>query len=126
MVIKKIVSWKRLSEEFKVSTKEVKSRWCKIVYPRIKIENKIGGALKWSSEEDSILKGGLNRKLTWHQIASYLPDRTEYSIEARWRRIQKNPMDVPKQGRGINKHQIRRQILKRIFMRQKEFREKSE
>ena len=72
------------------------------------------------------MRGGLNRKLAWHQIASYLPDRTEYSIEARWRRIQKNPHDVLKLGKGINKHQMRRQILKKIFMRQKELKGKGE
>lgn len=68
----------------------MKARWIKVVYPKIKNSLKIGGAVKWSSSEDSILYGADKAKIAYTDLMFFLPGRTVYSIEARWRRMLKN------------------------------------
>jgi len=65
----------------------VQLRWRKSIYKTIKLEDKVGGFLKYSSEEDNILMIGHRNGLTWEELISFLPERSEFSIEARWRRL---------------------------------------
>lgn len=68
------------------SVKEVMKRWKEEVYNLIKLEDKVGGFLKYSAEEDAILGIGYRNKLEWSDLMNFLPGRSEFSIEARWRR----------------------------------------
>jgi hypothetical protein len=61
----------------------------------MKVSSKIAGALKWSTEEDSILLAAHKRLgPDWQAILAFLPTRSVYSIEGRWRRLIKLPPGV--------------------------------
>ena len=53
----------------------------------IKLDDKVGGFLKYSAEEDNILTIGYRNGLGWSELMDFLPGRSEFSIEARWRRL---------------------------------------
>ena len=69
------------------SDKEAKCRWRRTIYSMIKLDDKVGGFLKYSAEEDSILTIGYRNGLNWSELMTFLPGRSEFSIEARWRRL---------------------------------------
>lgn len=50
---------------------------------------KIGGSYKWSMSEDSILIIADKLEISFLDLMFFLPTRTVYSMEARWRRIGK-------------------------------------
>ena len=79
-----------MADNFGISSDELKARWIKAIYPKIKNSLKIGGAVKWSTSEDSILYGADKAKISYLDLMFFLPGRTVYSIEARWRRTVKN------------------------------------
>ena len=83
-------SWEEIASKFSTDIDEVKNRWIKVVFPRIRNTHKIGGAVKWSASEDSILYLADKNKISYLDLMFFLPGRTVYSIEARWRRIAKN------------------------------------
>jgi hypothetical protein len=66
---------------------EAKNRWRKTIYDMIKLDDKVGGFLKYSIEEDAILMIGYRNGLNWNDLMVFLPGRSEFSIEARWRRL---------------------------------------
>ena len=47
------------------SVREVDSRWKKEVYNTMKMEDKVGGFLKYSSAEDTVLTIGHRNGLEW-------------------------------------------------------------
>lgn len=86
-----VFQWEELAGKFSTDEEDAKNRWIKAVFPRIRNTHKIGGAVKWSASEDSILYGADKHKVSYLDLMFFLPGRTVYSIEARWRRIAKNP-----------------------------------
>lgn len=50
-------NWKAIAAVLGVKIAEVVQRWQEGIYPKIKTTSKVGGALKWSFAEDSILIG---------------------------------------------------------------------
>ncbi len=63
----------------------------------------MGGFLKYSAEEDAILTNGFRSSLTWGELMDFLPGRSEFSIEARWRRLLRPELEVEL---SKNKHYI--------------------
>lgn len=64
--------------------------WQQEIYPKLKSNSTVGGALKWSPEEDSIMMGYEQKYgLDWNSLLVFLPSRSEYSIEGRFRRLSK-------------------------------------
>jgi hypothetical protein len=82
-----VTSWSRLGNEVGCSEAQARARWQQSVYNSIKLDDKVGGFHKYSAEEDSILSLGYRNGLSWGEIMAFLPGRTEFSIEARWRRL---------------------------------------
>lgn len=67
------------------------SHWQKVVYPSIALKTRVAGSAKWAGEEDSILFGYVKKNgFDWDSILVFLPARTIFSIEGRWRRLSKN------------------------------------
>jgi hypothetical protein len=93
------------------SEQEIKTRWRKVIYETIKLDDKVGGFLKYSSDEDNILTIGFRNSLNWTQLKDFLPGRSEFSIEARWRRLVRPEQEVEL---SKNKHYIMRDFLKKI------------
>lgn len=62
------------------SEQEIKTRWRKVIYETIKLDDKVGGFLKYSSDEDNILTIGFRNSLNWTQLKDFLPGRSEFSI----------------------------------------------
>lgn len=58
------------------SEKEVKHRWKKAIYDMIKLDDKVGGFLKYSTEEDTILTIGHRNGLNWEELMAFLPGRS--------------------------------------------------
>lgn len=85
-----ILFWDKIAATFSTSNEEVMARWIKIICPKLKNNVKIGGALKWSVNEDYILYAADRSKVSHLDLMFFLPYRTVYSIEARWRRICKS------------------------------------
>jgi hypothetical protein len=92
-------------------------RWIKFICPKLKNNVKIGGALKWSVNEDYILYAADRNKIPHLDLMFFLPYRTVYSIEARWRRICKNS-DLMDHLTIINdRNSMRREALKKIAIK---------
>ena len=85
-----ILIWDKLAAIFNTTAQQVMTRWIKIICPKLKNNVKIGGALKWSVNEDYILYAADRNKVSHLDLMFFLTCRTVYSIEARWRRISKN------------------------------------
>jgi len=56
--------------------KEVRHRWRKAIYQLIKLDDKVGGFLKYSTEEDTILTIGHRNGLSWTDLITFLPGRS--------------------------------------------------
>jgi hypothetical protein len=69
----------------------------------IKLDDKVGGFLKYSAEEDNILTIGYRNGLGWSELMDFLPGRSEFSIEARWRRLLRPELEIEL---SKNKHYI--------------------
>jgi hypothetical protein len=82
-----ITNWSRLGSEIGCAEAQARTRWQESIYNSIKLDDKVGGFHKYSNEEDSILSLGYRNGLSWAEIMVFLPGRTEFSIEARWRRL---------------------------------------
>jgi hypothetical protein len=55
------------------------------------LNSKVAGAVKWSKEEDLVLIGSEKKYPSdWDYIVVFLPARSVFSIEARWKRIANN------------------------------------
>jgi hypothetical protein len=54
----------------------VRYRWRKAIYQMIKLDDKVGGFLKYSAEEDAILTIGHRNGLNWEQLMTFLPGRS--------------------------------------------------
>jgi hypothetical protein len=63
-----------------VSIKEIQVRWVKIVFPKMRTTVKIGGAVKWCPNEDSILLSGDKKDISLLDLMYFLPGRTIYSM----------------------------------------------
>lgn len=94
------------------SAAQAKNRWQQAIYNTIKLDDKVGGFHKYSVDEDSILSIGYRNGLDWGEIMTFLPGRTEFSIEARWRRMLRPELEVEPTK---NKHYIYREFLKKII-----------
>jgi hypothetical protein len=93
------------------SENKARKRWQSVIYNTIKLDDKVGGFHKYSVEEDSILSIGYRNGLDWKEIMTFLPGRTEFSIEARWRRLLRPELELEL---SKNKHYIYREFLKKI------------
>lgn len=120
--------WGSLAKLFAVSKDEAILRWQKRIYPQIKLNDKVAGAVKWSKEEDSIL---INCEKVypegWEKILVFLPSRSVFSIEARLKRIYANQTVENQSALGqkpksmtstsaplMSKYEFRKQIIKKI------------
>jgi|JI9StandDraft_2_1071091.scaffolds.fasta_scaffold363508_1 DNA-binding XRE family transcriptional regulator len=126
VVVQHEYDWETLGRAAKVTRQEVIKRWQESIYPQLKVKNKIAGALRWSAVEDSILIEA-ERKLgeDWDFIVGFLPSRSKFSIEGRWRRLTKNPTLFQQfeynQGResevdrqAMSKYQYRKHVIRQI------------
>jgi hypothetical protein len=87
IINEKILDWEELCTKLKVnSSRDIRRRWQKIIYPSIVESRKIGGCVKYSEEEDTILNRGVKLGLSIQQLRKFLPSRTLYSLDARRRR----------------------------------------
>lgn len=75
--------------------------------------------MKWSSSEDSILYGADKSKVSYLDLMYFLPGRTVYSIEARWRRMIKNPEVIDHMAVLNEKNSKRKELLAKINMNMK-------
>jgi hypothetical protein len=46
------------------------------IYDMIKLDDKVGGFLKYSIEEDTILNIGNRNGLNWNELMNFLPGRS--------------------------------------------------
>lgn len=95
----------------------MKARWIKHICPKLKNNVKIGGALKWSVNEDYILYAADRHKVSHLDLIFFLTCRTVYSIEARWRRICKNSDIMNHLTVVNNRNSVRRDALKKIAIK---------
>ena len=81
-----------------MSIEEVKARWQDKIYPTIRSDKKIAGAFIWTPEEDKIIQfAGTMTDKKLEILLEFLPGRTHFSLEARWKRIHlKNSYDKKK------------------------------
>ena len=107
-----VMSWEKLGNALGCSEGQARSRWQQSIYNTIKQDDKVGGFHKYSAEQDSILSIGHRNGLNWTEIMAFLPGRTEFSIEARWRRLARPELQVEL---SKNKHYIYREFLKKII-----------
>jgi hypothetical protein len=112
-----VLLWPKLAAAFSTSEDEVMARWIKFIDPRLKNNVKIGGALKWSGNEDFILCAADRSKILHIDLMFFLPNRTVYSIEARWRRICKNSELIDHLTVINNRTNLRREVLKEIAVK---------
>ena len=112
-----LLLWEKISNILNASVQEVMARWIKIVCPKLKNNVKIGGALKWSVNEDYILYAADRGKIEHLDLMFFLPYRTVYSIEARWRRICKNSEAVDHVAILNIRNNVRREALKKIALK---------
>jgi hypothetical protein len=114
-----VLLWPRLASSFATTEEEVMTRWIKYICPRLKNNVKIGGALKWSVNEDYILYAADRAKIPHIDLMFFLPYRTVYSIEARWRRICKNSELIDHLTVINNRNNVRREVLKEIAVKRR-------
>lgn len=68
----------------------------------MKRTERIGGSLKWSQQEDDILRNYMkSRGGSWEEVSVFLPSRSPCSIEARWKRIMERPGECSKGDVGM-------------------------
>ena len=103
-------------------------RWQDHVYPQLRTNSKVGGALKWSAAEDCILLGFEQKHgFEFDKTLLFLPMRTPYSMEGRWRRINRGDYpssgltytaddETPKEEVEQNKHLRRKQLLRQLAL----------
>jgi hypothetical protein len=75
------MEWQLLSEALSAEMAEIKIRWKKVIYPKIRQSSKSGGCPKWSILEDKILNLGFKQDISWDDEGRYfLPQRSLGSI----------------------------------------------
>lgn len=66
----------------------MKGRWQDKIYPTLRSDKKIAGAFIWTPSEDKIIQyAGIITNSKLENILEFLPGRTHFSLEARWKRI---------------------------------------
>lgn len=91
--------WRVIAEKLDVSEMEAQQRWEKRIYPVIKSLRKIAGALMWTKEEDEIIFHAIKKSnFKWERLLAFLPGRSYFSLEARWKRISTRCHFVRKSG----------------------------
>ena len=107
-----MTSWDELGKALNCNAEEIQKRWKKQIYRKIKLDDTVGGFLKYSNEEDTILVTCRRNGLSWEDIMVFLPGRSAYSIESRFRRA--NRSDVEVEAYTTNRHFMIREMLKKI------------
>lgn len=95
--------WNKLADYFGVNTEEIKERWKEYVYPTIRSTEKIAGAYLWTHQENEIVKNSnKNLEQIWVALMDFLPGRTHFSVEARWKRINSRYHEVKEKNRNVD------------------------
>jgi hypothetical protein len=111
-----MTNWDDLADALGFSKDEVQRRWKRDVYKKIKLDDKVGGFLKYSNEEDTVLVATRRNGASWEDIMEFLPGRSSYSIEARWRRVGRPDIDSVT---SKNRHFMMREFLKKIIQKKR-------
>lgn len=77
-----------LAKNMDVTEGEAQKHWDQRIYPVIKSVKKIAGALMWTKEEDEIIFHAIRKpNYKWENLLLFLPGRSYFSLEARWKRL---------------------------------------